>query len=228
MLLGRFKFTLVAAVGCAALVVTLIVGVLFSLARIQEAQTRLEYLSGRLQTGDQVLQMQQDLIRESQIRIRNVALVRDPAALKAELDKLQDARRRYDESEQMVDQLFADDQFHPLVEQARTLRAQGRAVLDEVAQLALKGERDAAAARLLNELAPLTKQRLQVLGQLSAAQDARRAATAAEAVRAHGQVRLLMVVVGGLAVLLGLLVAGVALFLAVGVDQTRRVEGLGA
>jgi methyl-accepting chemotaxis protein len=224
MAFGGFKFTMAAAVGCAVLVVTLIVGILFSLARIQDAQTRLEYLNGQLQSGDDIIKIQQDLIRDTQIRIRNVALVRDPVALKQELDKLQEARHRYDESEQVVDRLFADEQSHPLVEKARALRASGRAVLDGVMQLALKGEREAAAARLLNELAPLTKQRLEVLSQLSDVQDARRHATAEEAALAHRQVRMLMYVIGGLATFLGLLVAAVALFLAVGVDQARRVE----
>lgn len=225
MLLRRFRFTLAVALGCAALIVTLIVGVLFSLARIQDAQTRLEYLNGQLQSGDDILQMQQDLIRDTQIRIRNVALLRDPAALKQELEKLQDARRRYDESERVVDKLFSDDQSHPLVEKARALRASSRAVLDGVMQLSLQGKHEAAASRLLNDLAPLTKQRLDVLAQLSGVQDARRQITAADAVRAHRQVRILMYVIGSLATILGLLVAAVVLFFAMGVDQARQVEG---
>ncbi len=117
-----------------------------------------------------------------------------------------------------------DDQVAFPVSEACTLGHDGRTLADRVIQLGLENKDSEATELLMKELVPITDARLQVLQEIEEQQKALVKQTTEAASRAHFHVRVLMFLLGGFALLLGLLVAGVVMFFAYGLDAAKAVE----
>lgn len=220
----KFKFTLRAGLGLAVFLIMLIVALLVSLNNINQAENKLNRLGGDLQAKTAVIEFQREMIQEIQIRTRNIALLTDADMMQQELKMLQVARNLYDQAEARFDQIFANETDKALFLQAKQLRAIARPLADRVIQLGLENKDKEATELLMKEVVPATDARLQVLQKIEAQQKALVKRTTEEASSAHFHVRVLMFLLGGFALLLGLLVAGVVVFFAYGLDAAKAIE----
>lgn len=220
----KFRFTLWAGLGIAVFLIMLIMALLVSLNNINQAENELNRLGGGLQAKTAVIAFQRDIIQEIQIRTRNIALLTDVAMMQQELKMLQGARNLYDQAETRFDQIFANETDKALFLKAKQLRAIARPLADRVIQLGLENKDSEATELLMKELVPITDARLRVLQEIEEQQKTLVKQTTEAASRAHFHVRVLMFLLGGFALLLGLLVAGVVMFFAYGLDVAKAVE----
>lgn len=197
----------------------------FSIRNILEAQDYVSHVTSDVNVRLAALEAQGELIRDVQIRVRNIVLLDDPKLMRDELNKLQAVRKIYDDSESRLARLFNDDASRALIGELVQLRTVAKPKTDQAISLGLRNSNVEATNILLNEISPNIEQRLHVLQQLIAQlqESARQNAIAAAA--AHDRATVLIVSIGALAILLSCGIGLVLLLFARGMDAGAEVPG---
>lgn len=210
--LTQLKLTAKIALGLSILLALLVGITVFNFRSILEAQNHLNRVVGEISARLAILEAQGNMIRDIQIRVRNIALLEDTRPMRDELNKLQAVRNVYDESEARLNRLFDGSEDHDLIAELVRLRTVGRPLTDEAIFLGLKNYNVEATKLLMDKVGPNTEQRLNVINRLIEQQQesARRTAIAASA--AQDRAMALTAIIGVLAVVLCLGIGAVLLF----------------
>lgn len=204
----------------------LLVGVTaFSIKNILDAQGHVNKVAGDINVRLAALEAQGEMIRDVQIRVRNIVLLDDPRAMRDEMNKLQAVRNVYDDSESRMTTFFNDNDSRELIAELVRLRALARPKTDKAIELGLVNQNAEATKLLLEEIAPNIEKRLGVLQKLIAQEQENARETAAAAASAHDRATLMTALIGAIAVLLSLGIGGVLLFFAVGIDSAASIPG---
>lgn len=209
-----------------SVVLCVLVGITaFSIRNILEAQEYVGRVTSDFNVRLAALEAQGELIRDVQIRVRNIVLLDDPKPMQDELNRLQAVRKIYDESETRLTELFPDEASKPLIEELVRLRAAAKPRTDEAISLGLRNRNVEATNILLNEVSQNIEQRLRVLQKLIAQQQEGARQTAIAAAAAHDRATVLTVSIGVLAILLSACIGVVLLLFARGMDAEAVVPG---
>ncbi|KQW44591.1 MULTISPECIES: methyl-accepting chemotaxis protein [unclassified Roseateles] len=143
---------------------------------------------------------------------RNIVLLTDEAAMKAEAERLQKSRADYDAAEQQLGKMFNDlaetsTEEKALFARIRELKETARPLINKVLELGLANKAEEATLALMKEAQPAQNAWLLALGELAKLEDdlSKKAAADAEAGYAIG--RSLMLGASLVALLVGIVAA---------------------
>jgi len=132
-----------------------------------------------------------------------MVLLSDEAAMQRELPKIQAARAQYDKAQAALEALPATEEGKAIRSRIRALQQEARPLTDQLLQLAAQHKDEEAVALLMQKAGPATQRWQDVMDedvQLQRQHNARDAAAAAEA---YAAARALMLVMSGLALVVG-------------------------
>ena len=138
---------------------------------------------------------------------RTMVLLSDEAAMQRELPKIQAARAQYDKAQAALEALPATEEGKAIRSRIRALQQEARPLTDQLLQLAAQHKDEEAVALLMQKAGPATQRWQDVMDedvQLQRQHNARDAAAAAEA---YAAARALMLVMSGLALVVGVVAA---------------------
>lgn len=221
----NLNLTVKIVVGLSIALAVLVGATAFSIMKILDAQTHVNRVTGEISLRLAALEAQGEMIRDIQIRIRNIVLLDDPKPMRDELNKLQAVRIIYDDSEARLTRMFSDDESRDLIAELLKLRADAKPLTEQAIRFGLSNRNAEATKVLLEEISPNIEKRLRVLEMLIQQQKERAQETVSAAAAAHDWAAALTASIGVLAVLLSLTVGGVLLWFSLGIDSAAVVPG---
>lgn len=223
--LTRFRATRKLAIVSGILLISLIVITAINLHNINDAQEKMNQMVNDINVKVAVVGSMEDMIKDVQIYIRNIALDTDMRQMQDELRKLQTARNMYDESESRLEKLFVSDEDKTQLARMKELRMAVRPIADHAIELGLQNKDQEANALITQQVEPMTKRRLVVIQEVVEQQKKAGQKAAEEIMTAQEHARVLTLVLGFLALVLGMVVAFVAMIFALGMDGAGSSAG---
>jgi methyl-accepting chemotaxis protein len=148
-----------------------------------------------------------DNIRDIAAQISNLVMLTDEAGMQAEKAKMGEARAKYAEAKAGLVKLAVSDKEKALMEKVNELLIKAVPLNNKVMELVLQNKNTEAADILMKEAAPALRATLAALDDVIAYEKEQSTNAAAEARAEYGSARNLMFALGGLAILLGSMVA---------------------
>ena len=139
--------------------------------------------------------------------IRTVALLDDVNKKNAERKKIDESRAKYDEASKKLEEQIVTPEGKTLFAKINDLKTRGRAANGRVLEAATANKKEEAARLLLDESGPIVKEWRQTLRDFAKLQVDRTNARYDEAKKAYDNAKMLMFIIGGVAILLGIIVA---------------------
>ncbi len=181
-----------------------LVGV-FSMGNIQEKLDRI------VKVNNYRTALAQDMLDSVHIVsrvIRTIALLDDRAAKTREKSKIGEARVKYDKASQKIDEMTITPEGKAIIAKINDARDKSRALNGQIMDLIFaNGNRAEIVRRLLEEAGPQVRAWRADLREMIEYQNGRTAFRYEEAQEAYSNARLLMFILGGVAIVLATLVA---------------------
>jgi methyl-accepting chemotaxis protein len=192
------------------LVLGLLVGVLgLGVNSMGHVQDRLEEIISDSNVKVEAANKMVDNIRDIASQISNLVMLTDEAGKQAEKAKMAESRAKYAEAKTVLVKLAVSDKEKALMEKVNELLVKAVPLNNKVMELAFQSQDVEAIAVLMKEAAPALRATLSSLDDVVAYEKGQSLEVAAEARAGYASARNLMFVLGGLAILLGSLVAWV-------------------
>jgi methyl-accepting chemotaxis protein len=148
-----------------------------------------------------------DDVREVAIGIREMLLIHDQAKRAEVKAKIDDQRQKYNDSLSKLEKLSNDEKSMHIVTMLKDAQQAARDSRNHVIELALAGKDAEAQSTLMNVARPLVRKWLDVLEESDQYQEDRNKFRYEEAKAAHKVALTLMISLGGLAIVIGAVVA---------------------
>lgn len=139
--------------------------------------------------------------------IRTVALLDDVNKKNAERKKIDESRAKYDEASKKLEEQIVTPEGKTLFAKINDLKTRGRSANGKVLDAAMANKKEEAARLLLDDSGPIVKEWRQTLRDFAKLQVDRTNARYEEAKKAYDNAKMLMFIIGGVAILLGIIVA---------------------
>jgi methyl-accepting chemotaxis protein len=138
---------------------------------------------------------------------RSVVLLTSQADIRIELEKVTKARAAYNAAQDQLGKMSATPKGIAIRERILGLQKIARPFNDQVFELALANKDDEATQILMKQAGPATQSWQEAMDEYAALQKATNQADAAEASAAYQRARMLMLVLSGLAIMVGVVAA---------------------
>jgi methyl-accepting chemotaxis protein len=138
---------------------------------------------------------------------RSVVLLTSQADIRIELEKVTKARAAYNAAQDQLGKMSATPKGIAIRERILGLQKIARPFNDQVFELALANKDDEATQILMKQAGPATQSWQEAMDEYAALQKATNQADAAEATAAYQRARMLMLVLSGLAIVVGVVAA---------------------
>jgi methyl-accepting chemotaxis protein len=138
---------------------------------------------------------------------RSVVLLSDQAAIRAELEKVSQARARYNESLEQLGKMPATAKGTEVRARILDLQKVARPLNDHIFELALQNQDEEATQILMKQAGPATQVWQDAMDEYAALQKATNQADATEASAAYERARALMLALSGVAIVVGAVAA---------------------
>jgi methyl-accepting chemotaxis protein len=138
---------------------------------------------------------------------RSVVLLTSQADIRIELEKVTKARAAYNAAQDQLGKMSATPKGIAIRERILGLQKIARPFNDQVFELALANKDDEATQILMKQAGPATQSWQEAMDEYAALQRATNQADAAEASAAYQRARMLMLVLSGLAIMVGVVAA---------------------
>jgi methyl-accepting chemotaxis protein len=192
------------------LVLGLLVGVLgLGINSMGHVQDRLEDIVSDDNVKVEAANKMVDNIRDIASQISNLVMLTDEAGKQAEKAKMAESRAKYAEAKTVLVKLAVSDKEKALMEKVNELLVKAVPLNNKVMELSFQSQDVEAIAVLMKEAAPALRATLSSLDDVVAYEKGQSLEVAAEARAEYASTRNLMFILGGLAILLGSLVAWV-------------------
>ena len=200
------------AIGFGLLLVSLMTVVGLSVAKLAEFQG---YLSGIVDENDveisAVLTMR-STVYDRMIALRNLVLVKDPADIQTELQRMRDQDKKYADNDQKLGQMFASIASTTAEEKALLAKVREQAVaaapvIAKAVELVQSNKSEEATRFLLNDMRAAQKKWMESLNELAAFEEKMNGQAAANAARSYGTSMALLLSISALALLAGIVAA---------------------
>jgi methyl-accepting chemotaxis protein len=185
----------------AILLVVLVFISLYNMSMIQENLGRIVKVNNvRMERANEM----GDWTRENAVYIRNILMTKDPEKRRAEKTRIEEARGKYGEAFKKVEELTGkdDSKGHEVINKVKAAQDTAKGLNNQVIDLAL-AEKDSEANDLLQkEARPAVRKWIEAVAELVKHQEDRSQKRYEESTKAYAGARLLMLIIGGIAVLL--------------------------
>lgn len=194
--------------GFALVLALLIVVTALGITRMGQIQDRLEKIVGVTQVETRLILDMRAIVYDRQVSLRNLTLLTEAEDMAPDLAKIKDQTKKYNEAESALAKMFSSDASTTDVQKALLAKIKeqevaGEALPAKAQELGLANNPEAATIGLIKKIRPVQKKWLDALDELAAAQDKQSVVIADEAKAAFGAARNLMLILGGLALLVG-------------------------
>lgn len=200
------------ALGFSLVLVLLIIVTALGITRMSQIQDRLDKIVGVTQVETRLILDMRAIVYDRSVSLRNLTLLTDVEDMAPDLAKIKDQSKKYAEAEQNLAKIFGSDE--------NTMSAQ-KALLDKIKEQATAGETlpaiaqalgvannpEAATIGLIKKLRPIQNKWLAALDELADAQDKQSVVIVEDAKSAFAIAKNLMLVLGALALLVGIIAA---------------------
>jgi methyl-accepting chemotaxis protein len=149
------------------------------------------------------------LSRENSISLRNILLDKEPDKRREQKKKIEEARKKYDEAfKSVVDKTRKDDaQGHEIIVKVKENQGKAREWNNKILDLVFANKDGEALDLLMKEARPAVRKWLDSVDELARLQEERIKMRHEEAGQAHATARLVLLILGGIALLLSGLIS---------------------
>jgi methyl-accepting chemotaxis protein len=194
------------------LVIVIFVGV----TRMAEINNELE---GIVKDDNVKIELAVDMrgtVRNIATAIRNVVLLTEESEMKPEVQRIEEQRKKYGETYEKLAAMIKSAEGKAILAKIKEAQAATKPQVDKAIKLGLDNNAQDAIRVLMKEVRPEQRKWLDALDELKDFQTKRSAESAESAAKAYNAARMLMFIVGGIAILLGV---GIALWVTRSITQ---------
>lgn len=206
MRLGNIKIGVRLALGFGLVLALMVAIIIVGVTEIKQVNDKLERI---VNVNNAQVNLAADMLDSVHVVsrcIRSITLVNDMSAKQKEKEKIDDARKQYNEAEQKIEKMISTEDGKAVLSKAKQLKEQSREVNDRIINLAMSNNHD-GAVNLLMEADPVVNQWRSALRELDSYANSRTAMRYEEAKQNYQKALMLMVAIGAAAIVLGLLIA---------------------
>ena len=186
------------------LLVTLIIVGIVNMASIYD---RLDEIVNDNNVKIDQTQTMRGAVRNISVAVRNVVLIQEADEMNAEVKRIAEQRKKYDEAEEKLTASVKSEAGKKLIAEIKTGESATATLIDKVVQLGLSNNNKEATTVLLKEVRPVQRKWLEALDAMMDFQEDATKKDVADAAQSYASARTLMFTLGGLAVMLGVVVA---------------------
>ena len=198
--------------GFALVLVLLMIVTALGISRMAQIQDRLEEVVNTKNIETRMLLDMRATLNDRTVSFRTLTLLTDVSDMEPEIERIKGQGRKYAESESRLAKMFAGDagtlaSEKKLFVQLQENEAAGLPLIARATELFLANKPEDATKVLVKELRPIQKKWSAALEELIALEDSLDAASAADARASFANARILMLGLGGFALLAGVIAA---------------------
>ncbi|MES2047459.1 MAG: methyl-accepting chemotaxis protein [Pseudomonadota bacterium] len=198
--------------GFALVLLFLMAITILGITRMAQIQARLEKIVNVSNVETRLVSDMRAIVYDRMVSLRNLTLLTDPDDMAPDLKKIQEQTKQYGEAETKLAKMFAEESSTTVGEKNLLLKIKEQetasASLPAKAQeLGIANNPEVATIALIKKIRPVQKKWLDSLDEMVVVEDKQSALVAEEAKAAFATARNLMLILGSLALLVGI-VAG--------------------
>jgi methyl-accepting chemotaxis protein len=150
-----------------------------------------------------------DVVREVSIAVRNMLLVKETEKRQEQKKRIGDDRAKYDAAFKKIEDMTPKDDAkgHEIIAKIKPLQETARSLNVRVIELAMANKNDEAIELMNKEARPAVRKWIEAVTDLNNYQDKRNQIRYEEAVNKYGNARLLLFIIGGVAIALGIFIS---------------------
>ena len=195
------------SLGFGAMVVVVVAVASVGLLKMNQIEQHLENIVNVNNVESAQVMAMRGTVSDRMIALRNLALMTDAADMKPEVERLEIQARKYSEAEARLASIFKTDasttpEEKALLDRIRDANQAALPVIDRAAKAGLANQAENATRILIGELRPIQRKWMDSLNELAALEDKLSTRAMADATGSYAQARILMLVIGALAMLI--------------------------
>lgn len=198
------------ALGFLLVLSMLVVSAVLGLTRLAENQKRMEHIVNVTNVETNLVSRMKESVYERIADLRNIALLTDEDAMRAEVDSIRRMEKTYSEIEDELNAMFAGSAIQEqkaLMQDIKGAEAAARVSIEKAIEMALSNKPGEATKVLIKEVRPLQEKWLTALEELALFEEDLNARAVSEAKKAYASAREFMILCSGAALLLGMAAA---------------------
>jgi methyl-accepting chemotaxis protein len=198
--------------GFALVLALLMVVTILGIIRMAQIQGRLERIVNVSNVETRLAIDMRAIVFDRMVSLRNLTLLTDADDMAVDLAKIQEQSKKYTEAEQKLAAMFASESATTAEEKALLAKLKEQQIAAEALpakaqELGLANNPEMATVALIKKIRPVQKKWLDTLDELVAVEDKLNAEIVQDARSAFASARILMLILGGLAMLAGIAAA---------------------
>ena len=198
--------------GFALVLVLMIAVTLLGIIRMAQIQGRLEKIVSVSNVETRLVIDMRAIVYDRMVSLRNLTLLNDADDMAPDLAKIKEQSQKYAEAEDKLSKMFASesgatDEEKTLLGKLKEQAAAAAPLPAKAQELGLANNPEAATVALIKKLRPVQKKWLDTLDEMVTLEDKLNATIAEDAKSAFAAASTMMLVLGGLALLAGLIAA---------------------
>ncbi len=198
--------------GFALVLVLLIVVTVLGIVRMGQIQGRLEKIVNVSNVETRLVSDMRAIVYDRMVSLRNLTLLTDPDDMAPDLAKIKEQSKKYAEAEEKLAKMFAEESSTTAGEKALLAKIKEQELASaslpaKAQELGIANNPEAATIALIKKIRPIQKKWLDSLDELVVAEDKQSAIIADEARSAFAAARTMMLLLGALALIVGIIAA---------------------
>ena len=198
--------------GFALVLALLMVVTILGIIRMAQIQGRLERIVNVSNVETRLAIDMRAIVFDRMVSLRNLTLLTDADDMAVDLAKIQEQSKKYTEAEQKLAAMFASESATTAEEKALLAKLKEQQIAAEALpakaqELGLANNPEMATVALIKKIRPVQKKWLDTLDELVVVEDKLNAEIVQDARSAFASARILMLILGGLAMLAGIAAA---------------------
>ncbi|HEY0844983.1 MAG TPA: methyl-accepting chemotaxis protein [Noviherbaspirillum sp.] len=188
----------------------LVVSAALGITRLAENQRRMEHIVNVTNVEAKLVSTLKESVYERIADVRNIALLTDEAAMRAEVNSIRRMEKTYSEVEEQLNDMFRDSgvqEQQALMREIKNAEMAARVPIEQAIEMAMANRSGDAARVLITDVRPLQEKWLTALEELSLFEEDLNGKAVSDAKKAYASAREFMIMCSGAALLLGIAAA---------------------
>ncbi|MFA7243303.1 MAG: methyl-accepting chemotaxis protein [Sulfuricellaceae bacterium] len=193
--------------GFGLLLLLMVVSIIVGMARMKDQHDRLEDIVNDNNVKLSYVVDMRSVVHNVATAVRNVVLVDDEEGKKAEEKRIQAQRKKYDEAEAKLTAMVTSEKGKAILTRIKEGKDKATPLNDNAAKFGMDKKIPEATDVLLKEVRPVQLAWLEALDEMTALQNEDNKKSTEAAAQSYNNARVLMLVLGGVALALGAFIA---------------------
>ena len=198
--------------GFALVLILLMAVTILGITRMAQIQGRLEKIVNVSNVETRLVSDMRAIVYDRMVSLRNLTLLTDPDDMAPDLAKIKEQSEKYSKAEEKLAKMFAEESSTTAGEKALLAKIKEQELASaslpaKAQELGIANNPEVATIALIKKIRPVQKKWLDSLDEMVLAEDKQSAAVAEEARSAFAAARTLMLLLGGLALIAGIIAA---------------------